>query len=281
MIQRWLASSVTTMSLPTEKRSSTWRSGAPTTTWLSTQIRPKSSLWTSGRKVAHTPPSISTGRWLSVSPTSSSWVSISLMTSLGPSTPGQEIIPASLLPEETEEGPSVSSDSGEFLPLHHREHPHQLHLSVVWQLLCCRPEITAEGGENCSTHHRFHTPHHRSCPEEEMSAEGPQHRQGQLSPQPQTVCPPPFWEALQGPPFPDQQVQEQLHPCGCHPAELWNTAIAAAPHPPPPHTPCPLTILPPSTLAWTATHPPPTTEHLNIYTFALTATFFTTVLPRL
>src|SRR4029434_10174417 len=30
-----------------------------------------------------------------------------------------------------------------------------------------------------------------------------------------TVCPPPLWEALQGAPFPDQQVQEQLHPCGC------------------------------------------------------------------
>ena len=34
--------------------------------------------------------------------------------------PGQEGSPASLLPEETEEGPSVSSDSGELLPLHHR-----------------------------------------------------------------------------------------------------------------------------------------------------------------
>src|SRR4029434_8417616 len=33
-----------------------------------------------------------------------------------------------------------------------------------------------------------------------MSAESVQHRQGQLSPQPQTVCPPPLWEALQGPP---------------------------------------------------------------------------------
>ncbi|CAB1421556.1 unnamed protein product [Pleuronectes platessa] len=37
------------------------------------------------------------------------------------------------------------------------------------------------------------------------------------------------WEALQGPPFPDQQVQEQLHPCGCHLAELCTTVIAAAP----------------------------------------------------
>ncbi|CAB1445466.1 unnamed protein product [Pleuronectes platessa] len=46
-------------------------------------------------------------------------------------------------------------------------------------------------------------------------------------------------EALQGPPFPDQQVQEQLPPCGCHPAELCTTVIAAAPphpHPPSPDT---------------------------------------------
>ncbi|CAB1444745.1 unnamed protein product [Pleuronectes platessa] len=33
-----------------------------------------------------------------------------------------------------------------------------------------------------------------------------------VSLQSQTVCPPPLWEALQGPPFPDQQVQEQLIP---------------------------------------------------------------------
>src|SRR4029434_4725931 len=59
-----------------------------------------------------------------------------------------------------------------------------------------------------------------------MSAEGVQHRQGQLTSKPQTVCPPPLWEALQGPPFPDQQVQEQLHPCGCHPTELCTTPIA-------------------------------------------------------
>src|SRR4029434_9616224 len=59
-----------------------------------------------------------------------------------------------------------------------------------------------------------------------MSAEGTQHRKGQLSPQPQTVFPPPLWEALQGPPFLDQQVQEQLLPCGCHPAEPCTTVMA-------------------------------------------------------
>ena len=47
-----------------------------------------------------------------------------------------------------------------FQPLYHREHPYKLHLSMVWQLLCCRPKKTAEGGENCPTHHRFLTPHH-------------------------------------------------------------------------------------------------------------------------
>src|SRR4029434_7975657 len=29
---------------------------------------------------------------------------------------------------------------------------------MVWQLLCCRPENTAEGGENRPTQHRFLTP---------------------------------------------------------------------------------------------------------------------------
>src|SRR4029434_7482942 len=43
------------MSRPTERRFSTWQSGAPTTTWLSTPRKPRSSLWTSGGpKVAHT-----------------------------------------------------------------------------------------------------------------------------------------------------------------------------------------------------------------------------------
>ena len=45
----------------------------------------------------------------------------------------------SSLVKETEEGPSVSSDSREFLQLYHREHPYKLHLSMVWQLLCRRP----------------------------------------------------------------------------------------------------------------------------------------------
>src|SRR4029434_9697598 len=56
------------MSRPTGRRFSTWQSGVQITTWLSTPRRPKSSLWTSGRKLAHTSPSISTGRRWSVSP---------------------------------------------------------------------------------------------------------------------------------------------------------------------------------------------------------------------
>lgn len=48
----------------------------------------------------------------------------------------QEVSPASLLPEETREGPSVASDSGELLPLHHLENRYQLCHSLVWQLLC-------------------------------------------------------------------------------------------------------------------------------------------------
>ena len=101
--------------------------------------------------------------------------------------------------------------------------PHQLHLSLVCRLLCCGPQNTPEGSENCPTHHWLPTPPHRCCPAQEMSAEGAQHREGQLPSQPQTVCPPPLREALQGPPFPDQQAQEQLLPCGCHPAELCIT----------------------------------------------------------
>ena len=50
--------------------------------------------------------------------------------------PDQEGSPVSLVPEETKEGPSVSSDSGELLLLHHQEHPYQLCHSLAWQLLC-------------------------------------------------------------------------------------------------------------------------------------------------
>ena len=47
---------------------------------------------------------------------------------------------ASLLPEETKESPSVSSDSSEPLLLHHREHPYPLCHSLVLLLLCVWPE---------------------------------------------------------------------------------------------------------------------------------------------
>ena len=58
--------------------------------------------------------------------------------------PDKEVSPAALLPEETKEGPSVSSDFGELLPLQHREHPYQLCHSMIWQLLCVWPESTAQ-----------------------------------------------------------------------------------------------------------------------------------------
>src|SRR4029434_7766462 len=90
-----------------------------------------------------------------------------------------------------------------------------------------------------------------------MSAEGVQHRQGQLTSQPQTVCPPPPWEALQGPPFPDQQGQETVHSLRVHPT---------SPPPPPTHRPL-CTSPPPPGLR--APPPPPATEHLH----------FTSLLP--
>src|SRR4029434_356559 len=92
-----------------------------------------------------------------------------------------------------------------------------------------------------------------------MSAEGAQHREGQLPSQPQTVCPPPLREALQGPPFPDQQAQEQLLPCRCHPVELCTTVIV-----PPGY---PLTLLPvfPS-LPSPDCHTPTYLQPLNICT---------------
>src|SRR4029434_8656505 len=101
-----------------------------------------------------------------------------------------------------------------------------------------------------------------------MSAEGTQHRKGQLSPQPQTVFPPPLWEALQGPPFLDQQVQEQLLPCGCHPAEPCTTVMA------PLVTPSHTFLYSPLYPGLTATHLPPATENLHeivhcIYLFIL------------
>src|SRR4029434_5724803 len=113
--------------------------------------------------MAHTPPSVSTGRRLSVSPVFK-FLGVHISKDLSEDTqhlnPGQEDTPVSLLPEETEEGPSVSSDSREFLPLYHREHPYKLHLSMIWQLLCRRPEITAQCVHNFPTHHWFPTPHH-------------------------------------------------------------------------------------------------------------------------
>src|SRR4029434_1060048 len=99
-----------------------------------------------------------------------------------------------------------------------------------------------------------------------MSAEVVQHRQGQLTSQPQTVCPPPLWEALQGPPFPDQQVQEQVHPCGCHPTEL-----------PPTHPSCPSPTapLPPSAALHTPSPPP----SLSIFSVTLPPSLLHTTSP--
>src|SRR4029434_1612395 len=106
-----------------------------------------------------------------------------------------------------------------------------------------------------------------------MSAEGAQHREGQLPSQPQTVCSPPLREALQGPPFPDQQAHEQLLPCGCHPVELCTTVIA-----PPGY---PLTLLPTVTvfppLPWPDCHTP-TFSHC---TFALNCSLYISIYLKL
>lgn len=68
---------------------------------------------------------------------------------------------------ETQEGPSILSDSGEYLWLRNlqdlREPSYQLHHSMVLQLLCLRPESTADHGDNWPT------------PVQEVSAEGAQH----------------------------------------------------------------------------------------------------------
>src|SRR4029434_8336388 len=76
-----------------------------------------------------------------------------------------------------------------------------------------------------------------------------------------------LWKALRGPPFPDQQVQEPLLPCGCHPAELCTTVIAPL-FTPLTHLP-PVTVLPPSTLA--LDRHTPSSSHC---TFALECLFF-------
>ena len=67
--------------------------------------------------MAHTPASVSTERRLSVSPASSFWCSDQTIADPQHLHPDQEGSAASLPPEETKEGPSVSSDSGEPLPL--------------------------------------------------------------------------------------------------------------------------------------------------------------------
>lgn len=51
---------------------------------------------------------------------------------------GEEGSPEPLLPEDSEEEPPVLRHPGE-LPLHHREHPDQLHHSVVRELPCLGP----------------------------------------------------------------------------------------------------------------------------------------------
>lgn len=99
------------------------------------------------------------GRRLRVLSVLSIWVSTSLKISLGPS----------MLQFWSRRLTSVSSSWGDwrrsicFLRFSgtsttQREHPYQLHLSMVWQLLCLGPQSIAESGKNCPTHHWVSTP---------------------------------------------------------------------------------------------------------------------------
>ena len=83
--------------------------------------------------------------------------------------------PAPLLPQDTEEEPAVFSHPGELSPVCDREHPDQLHHSLVWELLSCWPQSTAEGGENCPTHHRNTTSCYWGHPEETLCTSSSQH----------------------------------------------------------------------------------------------------------
>jgi hypothetical protein len=103
----------------------TWLHGELTTTWPSMQRKPRRSLWITGSLKAATTPkfSLMALRW-SVCPASNCWVSTFQMTSPGPSTPqtwSKRHIAAPVLFEEAEEGPPVSQDPRELLPLHGRE----------------------------------------------------------------------------------------------------------------------------------------------------------------
>ncbi|KAI3351187.1 hypothetical protein L3Q82_005609 [Scortum barcoo] len=80
--------------------------------------------------------------------------------------------PAPFLPEDSEEEPPVLRHPGELLPLHHRKHPDQLHHSLVRELLRCRPEGVAEGGESRPAHRRSTTSQHRGHLQEAVSEEG-------------------------------------------------------------------------------------------------------------
>lgn len=69
----------------------------------------------------------------------------------------------SLLPEETQESSSISSDIGKFLSQYHQRHTDGLHLSVVRHLLSLRPKDPLASAENYPTHHccpaTFHQKH--------------------------------------------------------------------------------------------------------------------------
>lgn len=69
---------------------------------------------------------------------------------------GQEGSPAPLFPEMTKS--SLLRRPDELLWLHYREHPCQLHYSLVGELLRLGPEGAAEGGENRPAHRRESLP---------------------------------------------------------------------------------------------------------------------------
>lgn len=71
--------------------------------------------------------------------------------------PDQEGPSAPLLLKDTEKGQPLDCHPGQLLPLCNWEYPYQLYHNLVWKLICCWLQGTAESGENRLTHHKYST----------------------------------------------------------------------------------------------------------------------------
>lgn len=104
-----------------------------------------------------------------------------------------------LLPQKTKNIWLVPNDSHQFLKMHPRKYPVQMHHSLVWQLLCLKTQETAERC-GCKQVHNVNQPPSPTS----------QHYQRPLTPQSCTLLPSPVGQELQKHGSMCSQIQEQL-----------------------------------------------------------------------